>query len=206
MDPVAFVVAGSSVTWTELIGDVTGLACVYLVARANVWNWPLGIANTVLFFFVFVRARLYGDALLQVVFALLNAYGWWLWTRPGERGAEPPVRRATSTELGVGALTSLAGTAAAALILAHQTDSPVPVWDASVLVLSLVATYAQAEKLLESWWLWIAVDVISVPLYVSRALYPTALLYALFLALCGLGLREWLRLLREQRALASVSA
>lgn len=197
MDPVAFVVAGSPVTWTELVGDLTGLACVYLVARANVWNWPLGIANTVLFFFVFLRARLYGDALLQVVFTLLNGYGWWVWTRGGERGAEVPVRRATLAELLFGAGVSLAGTAVAAAILAHNTDSPVPIWDASVLVLSLVATWAQAEKVLESWWLWIAVDVISVPLYVSRALYPTALLYALFLALCILGLREWLRLLRE---------
>ena len=205
MDPVAFVVAGSAVTWTELVGDVTGLACVYLVARASVWNWPLGIANTVLFFFVFARARLYGDALLQVVFALLNAYGWWLWTRPGEGRDELPVRRGTPAELAVLAAVSLVGTAVAALILAHKTDSPVPIWDASVLVLSLVATYAQAEKVVESWWLWIAVDVISVPLYVSRALYPTALLYALLLALCILGLREWLRLLREQRAPARVA-
>ena len=198
MEPIAFVVAGNPVTWTELAGDVTGLACVYLVARANVWNWPLGIANTVLFFFVFVRQKLYGDALLQVVFALLNAYGWWMWTRPGERTPLLPVRRASATELAVGGVTSLAGTATAALILAHGTDSPVPIWDASILVLSLVATWAQAEKVLESWWLWIAVDVISVPVYVSRSLYPTALLYALFLALCVLGLREWLRLLREQ--------
>jgi nicotinamide mononucleotide transporter len=206
VDPVAFVVAGSPVTWTELVGDATGLACVYLVARANIWNWPVGIANTILFFFVFVRARLYGDALLQVVFTALGVYGWWTWSRPGERGGDLPVRRASSAELFAGGATCIAGTAAAALILAHNTDSPVPLWDASVLVLSLVATYAQAEKLLESWWLWIAVDVISVPLYVARALYPTALLYALFLALCVVGLREWLRLLREQRALAGVSA
>jgi nicotinamide mononucleotide transporter len=206
VDPVAFVVAGSPVTWTELVGDLTGLACVYLVARANVWNWPLGIANTVLFFFVFLRTRLYGDALLQVVFTLLNAYGWWMWTRGGERGGEARVRRATLAELLVGAGVSLAGTAAAAAILAHNTDSPVPIWDASVLILSLVATWAQAEKVLESWWLWIAVDVISVPLYVSRALYPTALLYALFLALCVLGLREWLRILRAERPLTSAPA
>jgi nicotinamide mononucleotide transporter len=125
-----------------------------------------------------------------------------VWTRPGERGGDLPVRRAGRAELAGYAAVSLAGTALAALILARKTDSPVPVWDASVLVLSLVATYAQAEKVVESWWLWIAVDVISVPLYVARALYPTALLYALFLVLCVLGLREWLRLFREQRALA----
>lgn len=199
MEPVAFTFAGSPVTWTELIGDLTGLACVYLVARANVWNWPLGIANAALFFWVFARERLYGNALLQIVFALLNAYGWWAWTRGGARGAELPVRRARQLELGIYGVTALAGTAAAALILAARTDSPAPVWDAAILVLSLVALWAQAEKVLESWWLWLAVDAIAVPLYASRALYPTALLYTFLFAICVLGLREWQRLLRGQR-------
>jgi nicotinamide mononucleotide transporter len=205
VDPVAFVLAGIPVTWTELLGDVTGLVCVYLVARANVWNWPVGIANVLLFFFTFLRARLYGDALLQVVFFALNAYGWWLWTRPGERDTELPVRRAGALESAALVAVSLAGTAAAAFVLARHTDSPVPLWDASVLVLSLVATWAQAEKLVESWWLWIAVDVISVPLYLGRGLYPTALLYALFLGLCVMGLREWQRLLDAQRALSGAT-
>jgi nicotinamide mononucleotide transporter len=77
--------------------------------------------------------------------------------------------------------------------LARQTDSPVPLWDGSVLTLSLAATYGQARKLLESWWIWILVDVLSIPLYVVRGLYPTAVLYALFLALCIVGLRAWRR-------------
>lgn len=63
-------------------------------------------------------------------------------------------------------------------------------------VLSLAATWGQAEKRSESWWIWIAVDVISVPLYASRALYPTAGLYVIFGALCVLGLRSWSRELR----------
>ena len=190
-----------AISWTELVGSLTGLLCVYLVARASIWNWPVGIANTLLYLVVFLRAKLYGDALLQVVFTALGVYGWWSWSHADGRRAELPVRRATQAELAIAAGVSLAGTASAALALAHGTDSPVPVWDASVLVLSLVATWGQAKKWLESWWLWILVDVISVPLYVARHLYPTALLYALFLGLCALGLREWARLLREQPAL-----
>jgi nicotinamide mononucleotide transporter len=75
----------------------------------------------------------------------------------------------------------------------------VPLWDAAVLCLSLAATYGQARKLLESWWTWIAVDVLSVPLYVVRGLYPTAALYAVFLALCVCGLRAWSRELAAAR-------
>ncbi len=185
----------SAVEWT---GAVAGLACVWLVARASIWNWPVSILNTTLYFVVFLRARLYGDALLQIVFTALGIFGWWSWRFGGAQGAELPMRRATRLEVTIAAGTSLAATAFSAFVLAHATDSPVPIWDSSVLVLSLAATWAQARKILESWWVWIAVDLISVPLYVARDLYPTALLYTLFLAICIVGLRRWSVLLREQ--------
>jgi nicotinamide mononucleotide transporter len=187
----------SAVEW---IGALAGLVCVWLVARANIWNWPVSIVNTTLYFVVFLRARLYGDALLQVVFTLLGVYGWWSWRFGGAQGAELLLRRATRAQVGGAVATSCAGIAFSALVLARATDSPVPIWDSSVLVLSLVATWAQARKLLESWWVWILVDVISVPLYIARELYPTALLYTLFLAICIVGLRRWTQLLRVQES------
>lgn len=184
----------------EWVGAAAGLACVWLVARANIWNWPVSILNTTLYFVVFLRASLYADAALQVVFTALGIYGWWSWRFGGAGGAELPLRRATRAEVAIAAGASLGGTALSALLLAGATDSPVPIWDSSVLVLSLAATWAQARKILESWWVWILVDLISVPLYVARELYPTAVLYTLFLALCLLGLRRWTVLLREQTA------
>ena len=126
-------------------------------------------------------------------------YGWWLWGRRTS-GARPEiaVRHTTAREWRWIAAAVVAVTAALAMFLATRTDSPAPLWDASVLTLSLAATYGQAHKLLESWWLWIAVDAISVPLYVSRQLYPTALVYLLFGCLCILGLRGWQRTLQAQ--------
>lgn len=186
------------VTWAELVGDVTGVLCVVLVARQHIFNWPVGLANNLFFFLIFWWSKLYGDAVLQVVFAVLAVWGWWQWARgdPEERRRRLPVRRTTLREWTWLAAASLAGTAVAALWLSRMTDSPVPVWDASVFALSLAATYGQAKKLLESWWIWIAVDVLSVPLYVVRGLYPTAGLYGVFLCLCIVGLRAWQRELR----------
>jgi nicotinamide mononucleotide transporter len=90
-----------------------------------------------------------------------------------------------------------AAIAAIAWLLSRHTDSPVPVADATVTGLSLAATYGQARKLVESWWIWIAVDVVSVPLYISRGLYPTAALYFVFGCLCVAGLRSWRRELSQ---------
>jgi nicotinamide mononucleotide transporter len=179
------------VSLAELFGDATGIACVWLTARRHIANWPVGLANNAFFLLLFWWAKLYGDAALQLVFAALGVYGWWAWARPGE--AERPVRRTTALEWAALVPLTAAATAGAAAWLARHTDSPVPRWDAAVLCLSLAATYCQARKQLESWWLWIAVDVLSVPLYVVRRLYPTAALYAVFLVLCVGGLRAWSR-------------
>jgi nicotinamide mononucleotide transporter len=181
-------------SWAELVGDATGAWCVWLVARRHILNWPIGLLNNLFFFLIFWRSKLYGDAALQAVFAALAIYGWWEWARGrGGKGGELPVRRTTAREWRALGLATALGTAGAALWLSRRTDSPVPAWDASVLTLSLAATYGQAKKLLESWWIWIAVDLLSIPLYAVRGLYPTAALYALFLALCIVGLRAWTR-------------
>lgn len=190
--------AFAGVSWAELWGDVTGALCVWLVARQHVFNWPIGILNNVFFFLIFWWSKLYGDAVLQVVFAVLGLYGWWQWTHGTGRRGELPIRRTTAREWTVLVSATTLATAGAALWLARHTDSPVPLWDASVLTLSLAATYGQARKLVESWWLWITVDVLSVPLYVVRHLYPTAILYAVFLVLCVVGLRSWRRALRGE--------
>lgn len=109
------------------------------------------------------------------------------------------MRRTTRTEwtwlLAAGAV----GTVALTVLLDHATDSTVPFWDALTTALSLTATYGQCRKLVESWWLWIAADVVYIPLYAYKELYLTSLLYVGFLTLCLIGLRNWKRDLAGQR-------
>ncbi len=182
---------GVPISWGELLGDVTGALCVFLLARQNLWTWPLGLANNALFFALFWEAKLYADATLQIAFFALGVLGWWRWVHPGRARPELPVRRTRPREWAGLAAATAGATAAVAWLLTARTDSPVPLADAAVMTLSLAATYGQTQKLLESWWVWIAVDLLSVPLYVSRGLYPTAVLYAVFLCLCISGLLAW---------------
>jgi nicotinamide mononucleotide transporter len=204
LDSPAFSLLAVPVSWAELLGDVTGGLCVWLLARQNVLTWPLGLMNNIFWGLLFFRSRLYADSVLQSLFFAFGLYGWWHWSRPRpELAASAPVRgtparrtrvrRTTDREWWVFSVSTVLATVAATLALTRFTDSPAPLADASVLTLSLVATYGQAHRLLESWIVWIAVDVISVPLYVSRGLYPTAALYVVFGALCVLGFVEWSR-------------
>ena len=175
----------------EILGFVSGALCVWLVARQNVWNWPIGIANNITFLILFWAAGIYADAGLQIVYMALALYGWWAWLRGGvDHGALTVTRTTRDQWLVLGAV-GVVATAGLTVLLATVTDSTVPLPDAITTVLSLLATWGQARKKLESWWLWIAADVIYVPLYAYKDLWPTAVLYVGFLALCVLGLRNW---------------
>lgn len=195
LDPLratAFVTFGAPTSWAEVIAFASGVLVVWLVVVQNVWNWPVGILNNGMFFALFLTSGLYADGWLQVFYAVLAGYGWWAWLRGGERHSQLTVSRTTARQwwalLGAG----VAATALLTWILATWTNSTVPLADAVTTVLSLLATWGQARKKVESWWLWIAADLIYVPLYGYKDLWLTAILYVGFIALCGLGLRAWL--------------
>jgi len=189
------------VNWTEALGFITGGACVWLVVRENLWNWPIGAANAVFFFVLFFRSRLYADMALQAVFFALNVYGWWNWLfggeRLGERRGELRIVLVNRTEWAALAAVVPAATLAGRQFLRTVNDAA-PLLDAFTTVLSLAALYLQCRKRLEHWWLWIAADVVYIPLYLSRKLPLTAVLYFIFLLMCAAGLRQWRRSLLTQ--------
>jgi nicotinamide mononucleotide transporter len=80
-------------SWTEILGFVTGAASVGLAVRESVWNWPVGIANNIFFLVLFWNAKLYADAVLQVVYIAISVFGWWNWVRGGTGRSELPITR-----------------------------------------------------------------------------------------------------------------
>lgn len=198
----ALIAFGTPTSWAELLGFTTGLVCVALVVRQHIANWPIGILNVSLLMLVFWSAGLYADAGLQIVYVVLGAYGWWQWAFGGAQRSRLRVR---TTRIGEWLALVAAGTVLTAALwffLVRFTNSTVPLPDALTTALSLVATYGQARKLVESWWFWIAADIIYIPLYGYKDLWLTAILYVVFLALCVLGLRAWRADLRRSAAVA----
>ena len=193
----ALTFAGATTTWGEVFGFVTGALCVWLVARQNSWNWPIGILNNLAFLALFATSGLYADSGLQVVYLGLALYGWWSWLRGGVEHTPLPVSRTTPPQWLWLAVAGVVLTGVLVWVLTAYTSSTVPWADAVTTVLSLLATWGQTRKKVESWWLWIAADVIYVPLYAYKDLWLTAILYLGFIALCVLGLRSWSKALRR---------
>jgi len=176
----------------EVIAAAFGVISVYLSTRQNIWSWPTAILNVALYTVVFYQGRLYGQMGLQPIYLALSVYGWYQWLHGGEQHTELRVSRAGPRLLGVLAVLSLVLWLALAAVL-RQTDAALPWLDALLTTTSLVAQWMMTRKILENWLIWIAVDVVYVPMFVSQGLYATAVLYAAFLVLAVMGYVEWRR-------------
>jgi len=177
---------------TEAAGFVTGGLTVWLLVRQNIWNWPIGIANNLIFGVLFYHQRLYADMTLQLFFLLLSIYGWISWLR-GKTGEDRLhiTRTPVQTAIVCGGI-GIAATWAATLYLVRINDSA-PFLDALTTVMSLIAQYLMTRKYLENWTIWIVVDIISIGLYSSKHLYLTSVLFAIYIAMCVVGAIEWRR-------------
>jgi nicotinamide mononucleotide transporter len=190
----AFVLWGAPATWLELAAVVLALAMVGCNIREIHWGWPLAIVSSLMYFALFWRHRLYGDACLQVFFAVVALWGWFQWLR-GVRPDGSALRVARLSPRG-----RLAAAAAGAvlwpvtgLFLQHYTDTDVPWWDAFPTAFSLVGQFLLGRKYLENWAVWIVVNTVSVGLFAFKGLWLTVGLYLVFIVLSVAGWRAWQR-------------
>jgi nicotinamide mononucleotide transporter len=184
------VLAGMPMSWGDIAGFATGIACVWLAARANIWNFHFGILNAAILGLVFVQQRLFADASLQVVFIVLNTRGLQAWRAGLQVSESAPVFRTTRRELAT-MLLLVAGMVPLLWWLLGLMKGSAPLIDALVTSLSIVAQWLLNRRVLENWIWWIVVDLISIPLYVSRGLPLIAALYVVFLLICCQGYVRW---------------
>jgi len=179
--------------WTEILGFVSGALCVYFAATRNIWTFPIGLASNIVFFEVFFQAQLYADAGLQVVYFGLGIAGWIGWVRGRAVDNKAATERMPRRYIPAILIVALAATALLVWVLVTFTDSPTPVPDAATTTVSLVAQFLLNRRWIENWYVWIAVDVAYIALYLYKELWITAALYLIFIALCVHGLRTWRR-------------
>lgn len=191
----AFAVWGSEITWLEIAAFVIAVAMVVFEMRVNPTAWPLAILSSLLYFALFWRSGLYGDASLQIFFVAIGAWGWWQWLRRGSgaHAAGHGVRSLPGRSRAGLLLAFAIAWPATGLFLKTFTSSDVPWWDAFPTALSIVGTWLLGRKYIENWPVWIAVNVVSVGLFAYKGLWLTTLLYAVFVVMSGFGWAAWRR-------------
>ncbi|MGP9724184.1 nicotinamide mononucleotide transporter family protein [Corynebacterium sp. AOP40-9SA-29] len=218
-------IGDSAVLWREIIGNGFGIASAIGGMRRVVWAWPVGIAGNVLLFTVFLGGvfhtpqdlDLYGQAGRQVMFLIVSVYGWWQWQRAKTAGMREPEDTDpsrsilsepadtyeavqphwASTRERVGMLVvAVVGTCGFAWVFS-ALGSWGPWADAWIFTGSLLATFGMARGWTEFWLIWIAVDIVGVPLLFTAGYYPSAVLYLVYGAFVAWGFVVWLRVQRR---------
>lgn len=191
----AFTIGPVSASWAELAGALLGVWMVVCNWRVNPLAWPLAIASSALYWLVFWQARLYGDAWLQVFFAVVALWGWQQWLRGRQAdGQALRVRWLGRRDRALVLLGMAALWPAMGWFLDHHTDTDVPYWDAFPTAGSLLGQFLLGRKYVDNWPAWVAVNVVGVGLFAYKGLWLTVGLYTLFAAMAVVGWRAWARL------------
>ena len=167
------------------------LLAVFLAARNSIHTWWLGIIGCALFAALFYRVQLYAETTLMLFFIATNVLGWYQWGR--QRGIKHVSRTRLKKLIYFSALALLL-TAMYGYLLHSTTDAYAPFIDSAVLMFSIIAQFLLMNRKLETWWFWLIVNTLAIPLYISRELYVTALVYTGFWFNAWYGLYIWHRL------------
>lgn len=174
----------------EFLGLVFGLLTVWFLIKENILTWPAGILYVLVSFVIFYKTRLYADLALHVVFLILNVYGWYYWVHGSKDKEELPVTRTPWRHMGLVLVCCFAGVLMVAEVL-KTTDAALPYWDSTTTSLSIGAMWLQARKKIESWVLWLLVDVLATGIYINREIYFYATLYGVYIIMAVSGFMAW---------------
>lgn len=183
----------------EAVAALLIVVNMWLLVRRSVWNFAFGIAGVATYGWVFFQARLYSDVLLQVFFAAVQLYGWRRWARRKAAEGDIVVLRMSARSRARWVAGIVALTAGWGWLMHRYTDAAAPWLDAAVAMASVAAQILLTRQRIENWYLWIAVNIMSVILYASRGLFITMVLYVGMLALSVAALIAWRRAERAQR-------
>ncbi len=178
----------------QIVGVALGLLYLWLEYRADIRLWVVGLIMPLVHGALYYTVGLYADSAMQVYYVLAGLYGWIVWHNAPRRSAKAAAIGHTPLRT----VPALAAVYAAAhvglyLLLARFTDSTVPFWDSLTTALCIVAMWMLSRKYVEQWLVWLAVDLITVGLYLYKGIPLTAGLYALYSALAVAGYLRWKR-------------
>lgn len=198
-------VFGLPVRWSDLVGNLLALATVLLALKRWIIAWPVQILGSLLLLSATLAAHLPGNAARQVVIIVAAVWGWTRWRSQRSETGEITVRWATARQRWVLLAVMVLGTAAFGGLLKATDGSffPSAPWhivlaDAWIFVGSVTAMWAQAQRVVEFWFVWLAVDLVGVPLAWSSGLYFSGIVYVVFFVMVVVGIRDWARRSRQR--------
>lgn len=187
--------------WLELIAMFLTLAYVFLAARGSLWCWPSAFISTALYSYIFYDVLLLMDSALNAYYLVMAVYGYWQWSKNTNSQQDSSATLAIVSWsaswhikicLGLAIFASTVG-----YLMANYTSASFPYIDTFTTVYAVFATYLVAQKVLENWLYWIVINLVSIYLYIEKALVPTTVLFIILVIVACYGYLKWLTLYKK---------
>jgi len=187
----------------EVLGVLVGLIYLYQEYKGSIYLWITGIIMPVIYIKLYHDTGLYADMACNIYYLLATVYGLtvWLLARKKQKEAgkkeEMPITSMPTTYWIRVSIFSIIVFFAIGYGLAHYTDSTVPYLDSFTTTLSIVGMWQLAQKYIEQWFVWIAVDLVSTGLYFYKGLSLTAILYLIYSIIALAGYFKWRSMMQD---------
>lgn len=179
-------------TVIEILATACGLLYIILLIQEKIHCWVFGICGSLLSVYLFIVTKLYSEAFLYSYYVVMGIWGWVHWASRERAHDNPIVRYRAQDHLLIMSVAAL-GALALGTFFASTSDAQRPYIDAFTTSFSFAATYMQVKKVLENWYYWIVLNIVSIWLYMDRSLDIYAMLIFVYAGLSVFGLYQWLR-------------
>ncbi|MBK9638188.1 MAG: nicotinamide mononucleotide transporter [Bacteroidetes bacterium] len=188
----------------EIIGFLSGIFGVWLTMKKNKWCFPIGLINVIVSLYLFLKQGLYADSLQQIVYIFLLLYGWFTWNTSKSK-PQPTLLISRLNNKGIifSILLIVLTTLMLGTTLAKYTDAKLPFLDSFATSCAFLAQYFIARKKIETWILWMIVNVIYIGIYLNNEMYLYVGLFSIYGILTVMGWKSWKIELKNPHAEAS---
>ncbi|OUR91570.1 nicotinamide mononucleotide transporter [Flavobacteriales bacterium 34_180_T64] len=187
----------------EITAVICGIASVWYAKKEHILVYPTGIISTVIYVYICFQFTLYGDLIINVYYTLMSVYGWYVWTRmiKGEH-IEITTSNQKDRLQALGIFVSTAVFVIFVYLYFDRFDRLTDYFDTFTTGVFFAAMWLMANKKIEHWILWIAGNIISIPLYFIKGLGFSGVQFTIFLVLAYLGYKEWKKSLNNNQQIA----
>ena len=182
--------------WFEILAAILAIIYLLLALKQDIRCWIAWIISSLMYLFVMLYSGLLMESALQIFYVGMGIYGWMQWDK---RAAQDKlsIRRWNKKQhfYAIGSLLCIV--VISGYLLSLNSNAVAPYIDSFTTWGAILATFMVAKKVLENWIYWFVIDFVSVFLFLSRELYPTAVLFVIYLVIIVFGYRAWIQAMRS---------
>lgn len=188
--------AAQDSTWYEWLAVLSGITSVWFSKIENIWVYPIGLINTIIYTWISFVYHLPGEATVNFYYTIMSLYGWYNWLRKTDQ--EQPLVNITfsSTKEWQQELLFFASCYIILFFALTKLQSlffegAIPWADALASAAAFTGMWLMTKKKVESWYWWILTNIASIPLYFVKGLTLTSIYYLILLIIAIAGLFSW---------------